>query len=158
MLSEAIRWMSEPELPKAEDLREQIVNMVLWKDGDSNAGDSFEPMLHAMIIAYEAALAHEHEQQDEDNEYAPSCSTPADAESLMRKAFVRAMCAVMRRDEVPCDREGAEESFWWPECLKYDRNLHNRPLMAAIGRALGYRCGVRTKHWYEHCRKEYAAC
>jgi hypothetical protein len=150
IMAECIRWMSMPELPKAESLREQIIDTVLLTQlGDGPAGCDVEDVVSGLLSAYDATVLYE---ADEDDDVEVVFWEPAAAEKLMIKLFIKVL-----RFEIPWYKDYTDddlaEHWWWPDALKHDRHGFESTFVRKLAIALGYLDAKRTKQLAEYHRE-----
>lgn len=153
VISEAMRWMDQPEPPSSEGLREQIINTILWAESDGGSYE-IEPVVAGLVASYEAALALESEVESDGDEQRELPPLDGDAAwQLMLRVYVKTVCYVVKG----YDAEMAAEGFNWPDGLRYQSGHgYERRLVTALGVALGYHDGQRTRQWFDYCRAEDA--
>jgi hypothetical protein len=156
VLSEGLRWMSEPELPKAAALRELIVESVLACElEDGPHGSEVTTLVMGLVAAYDGALDYQDEQRED-----AGCNVAeriylerSEAERYLRKCYVSAeIISVDFHEDNEVTREHVGDGFCWPDALYWERGRgYHKRLLRELGIALGYLAGRRTKAlraWY----------
>ena len=155
IMAECIRWMSMPEVPSSESLREQIINSVLASevsDGNSPCGHDAQQLVMGLVQAYHGALECERIEDESDDEV--QYLEPREAEQMLLRLYLK-----VHLHQLPgYDKECAAEGFSWPDALNYDSSFGFEPtLIRKLGIAFGYLDAKRTKQMAEYFARTEAS-